>query len=149
MAMAFDKGEDFALDKPALHPCPNLSDSRCRIHDRLAERGFPGCARYDCLGAGQRVTQEIFRGQDWQNDATLRRPMAEAFANLRRLHKGLELLQATQRLTLPPALATERAALFDAFHPPQDWTAATLRDLAVTALETRLRTFLASLRAHV
>jgi len=149
MAMAFDKGEDFALDKPALHPCPNLSDSLCLIHDRLAERGFPGCARYDCLGAGQRVTQDLFGGRDWQTDATLRRPMAEAFATLRRLHAGLELLQASRRLSLPPALAAERAALLAAFHPPGGWQPETLRDLAISALETRLRAFLAALRAHV
>lgn len=148
MALPFDKGEDFALDKPALHPCPNLSGHRCRVHDRLAAAGFPGCARYDCLGAGQRVVVEVFQGRDWQQDATLRRPMAEAFAALRRVHAGLELILAAEGLPLPPALADERAALRDAFHPAEGWTPGTLAAFAASGLEGRLKTFLAALRPH-
>ena len=41
---------------PAGKPCPNLrEDFRCRIHEQLAERGFPGCVVFDCFGAGQRL----------------------------------------------------------------------------------------------
>jgi hypothetical protein len=55
------------VDKDAGRPCPNLqSDFRCRIHDRLRQQGFPGCAVYDCFGAGQKVAQVTFRGQDWR-----------------------------------------------------------------------------------
>jgi Pentapeptide repeats (8 copies) len=57
VAPAFRASADFAIDKAAGVPCPNLrADHRCGIHARLRERGFPGCAAYDCFGAGQRVT---------------------------------------------------------------------------------------------
>lgn len=53
---AFVASADFALDKPAGRACPHLrGDDRCGIHDRLPERGFPGCVTFDCFGAGQRV----------------------------------------------------------------------------------------------
>ena len=149
MALPFDKGEDFALDKPALHPCPNLAGHRCTIHDRLVTSGFAGCARYDCLGAGQRVVAEVFAGADWRQDATLRAPMAEAFAVLRRVHAGLELLAAAERLTLPQDLADERQALRAAFHPAAAWTPEALRVFAGSGAEARLRAFLSALRPHV
>ncbi len=147
MAMAFDAGEDFARDKPALTPCIHLDRYRCRIHDRLEAQGYPGCVRYDCLGAGQRVLAEVFPGADWQHDPALRAPLAEAFAALRRVHAGLELLLAAESLSLPPALAAERAALRALYHPPGGWSAASLRAFAASALPRRLSDFLKALRA--
>jgi len=45
-------------DKPAGRPCPNLgADFGWGIHDSLRKRGFPGCAVFDCFGAGQQVIQ--------------------------------------------------------------------------------------------
>ena len=45
-------------DKPAGRSCPNLgADFGCGIHDSLRERSFPGCAVFDCFGAGQQVIQ--------------------------------------------------------------------------------------------
>jgi hypothetical protein len=149
MALPFDRGEDFARDKPALHPCPNLSGHACAIHDRLLPAGYRGCTLFDCLGAGQRVVQEVFAGADWQQDATLRAPMAEALGILRRIHTGLELLAAAESLALPPVLAAEREALVTVFHPEIAWTADRLRRFAASGAEARLRAFLAALRPHV
>ena len=149
MALPFDKGEDFAFDKPALHPCPHLDAHICSIHADLDARGFHGCTLYDCLGAGQRVTQEVFAGADWQRDASLRAPMAEALAILRRVHAGLELLQASAALPLPPALAEERSTLHAAYHPEAEWTLQRLTDFASSPLPQRLQRFLAALRPHV
>lgn len=60
---------DFAINKPAGVPCPNLQeDFRCRIHCELRETGFKGCTVFDCLGAGQMVAQSTFGGQSWRND---------------------------------------------------------------------------------
>lgn len=149
MALAFDRGEDFALDKPALHPCPNLSGHDCTIHERLEARGFRGCTLYDCLGAGQRVVQEVFGGADWQRDATLRAPMAEALGLMRRVHAGLELLGAAGALALPPGLAGERRALGALFNPPGGWTAAALARFPIAEAEARLKAFLTALRPFV
>lgn len=58
VALAFTASADFAIDKKAGEPCPNLgSDHRCLIHARLREEGFPGCVVFDCFGAGQKVTR--------------------------------------------------------------------------------------------
>jgi len=52
----FTKSADFAIDKPAGTPCPNLGeDHRCTIHADLRPSGFVGCVAFDCFGAGQRV----------------------------------------------------------------------------------------------
>ncbi|MGZ0148147.1 pentapeptide repeat-containing protein [Kribbella sp. WER1] len=58
VVLTFAKSADFAIDKPAGDPCPNLSaDHRCTIHSRLRGEGFPGCTVYDCFGAGQELTR--------------------------------------------------------------------------------------------
>ncbi|HEU4784906.1 MAG TPA: hypothetical protein VFS83_16330, partial [Ktedonobacterales bacterium] len=58
VAPTFAVSADFAINKRAGKPCPNLhSDFRCGIHTRLREKGFRGCAVYDCFGAGQKVSQ--------------------------------------------------------------------------------------------
>jgi uncharacterized protein YjbI with pentapeptide repeats len=102
VAPAFAASADFALDKPAGQPCPNLRpDSRCGIHTELRERGFPGCTVFDCFGAGQHLTQVTFGGRDWRDDPTTARAMFGAFAVLRPLHELLWYL--TEALDLTPA----------------------------------------------
>src|SRR5713226_2404417 len=68
VAPAFSASADFAIDKDAGEPCPNLTtDFRCSIHSRLRNKGFPGCAVYDCFGAGQKVSQVTYEGKDWRH----------------------------------------------------------------------------------
>ena len=102
VAPAFSASADFAVDKPAGRPCPNLRpDFRCGIHDRLRQRGFAGCAGYDCFGAGQHVAQVTFGGQDWRRTPGTARQMFEVFAVMRQLHELLWHL--TEAVTLPAA----------------------------------------------
>ena len=92
---AFAASADFAIDKPAGQPCPNLqADFRCGIHDRLRQSGFSGCTVYDCFGAGQKVSQVTFGG--------VRAPqMAAVFPVMRQLHELLWYL--TEARTIAPA----------------------------------------------
>lgn len=101
MAFAFDKSDDFAFDKAAETACSHLDGSgQCRVHTDLEEQGFRGCAVYECHGAGQRVTQELFAGRSWQDHPSLKGPMSRAFGTVRRLHDLLVLLEAAGTLPL-------------------------------------------------
>ncbi|WP_328598885.1 hypothetical protein [Pseudooceanicola pacificus] len=111
VAFYFDKGDEFAIDKPAATPCPKLDRHSCTIHDRLEDEGFAGCRRYDCHGAGQRVVQDLFGGRSWQDDPKLMRPMIDAFAAMRALHDRRVLLAAAARLPLSPGDEAQRARL--------------------------------------
>ena len=102
VAPAFTRSVDFAIDKPAGRPCPNLSaDFHCGIHERLRSTDFPGCAAYDCFGAGQKVTQVTYSGRDWRANPELAEPMFATFAVMRQLHELLWYV--AEALTLAPA----------------------------------------------
>ena len=102
VAPAFSASTDFAIDKPAGRPCPNLrADFRCSIHAHLRQRGFPGCAVYDCFGAGQQVAQVTFGGQDWRQAPEIAEQMFTAFTVIRLLHELLWYLG--EALSLQPA----------------------------------------------
>ncbi len=106
---AFAASADFAVDKPAGHPCRHLSgldvgDARCGIHADLRQRGFPGCTVFDCFGAGQRLVRV----------AAVERPAADpgvaaAFPVLRRLHELLWYLTEAAALPVPADLRAEVA----------------------------------------
>ena len=99
---AFAASADFAIDKAAGTPCPNLRpDFRCGIHDQLRARGFPGCTVYDCFGAGQKVAQVTFGGRDWRQAPDTARQMFGVFTVVRQLHELLWYL--AEALTLRPA----------------------------------------------
>jgi Pentapeptide repeats (8 copies) len=113
VAPAFSASADFALDKEAGNPCPNLrADFGCGIYHRLKQRGFRGCTVYDCFGAGQKVAQEIYGGQDWRQAPDTAKQMFDVYLTMRQLHEMLWYL--TQALTLPPArnLREELKAVF-------------------------------------
>ncbi|GIF64551.1 hypothetical protein Ais01nite_25860 [Asanoa ishikariensis] len=110
---AFAKSVDFAIDKPARQPCPNLgTDSRCGIHAKLRTEGFRGCTVYDCFGAGQHLTQATFGGADWHDRPELADSMFSAFPVMRELHELLWYLTAALELKLPQQ---QRDALQDAY----------------------------------
>ncbi len=101
---AFAASADFALDKPAGRPCPNLGDDfRCGIHAHLRESGFRGCTVYDCFGAGQRVTASTRAPDgtptDWRRSPGTAPTMFAALATTRALHELLWYLRAA--LDLP------------------------------------------------
>ncbi|MFB9461290.1 pentapeptide repeat-containing protein [Streptomyces cinereospinus] len=102
VALPFAASADFALDKDAGRPCPNLrADFGCGIHAQLRQRGFPGCTVFDCFGAGQKVSQVTFGGQDWRQAPRTARQMFDVFPVMRQLHELLWYL--AEALTLPLA----------------------------------------------
>jgi hypothetical protein len=103
VALTFARSADFAIDKPAGEPCPNLRpDFRCGIHQKLRPEGFNGCTVYDCFGAGQKISAQA--GTSWREQ-----PGQEMFAALpimRQLHELLwYLYDARQRPETEPIRA--------------------------------------------
>jgi uncharacterized protein YjbI with pentapeptide repeats len=148
VAPAFAASADFAIDKPAGRPCPNLRpDFGCGIHDRLRPAGFAGCASYDCFGAGQHVTQVTFAGRDWRESPQLARGMFAAFATMRQLHELLWYL--TEALALDTPLRGEVRSAFEATGHLTTLGSAELGTLDLAALRAEVGTLLRRTSEHV
>lgn len=146
----FDKSESFGIDKAAGEICPNLSDKcECKIFADREQLGFRGCVAYNCYGAGQRVTQEIFPRQSWQDDATLTHRMGAALSVLRRIHEQLLLLNSAKKLALtePELHRIEELQLRLAL--TEDWTEASLADFAIEDVISSVGKFLQGLKHHL
>ncbi|MGN4127849.1 pentapeptide repeat-containing protein [Lysinibacillus sphaericus] len=84
---------DFAMNKAAGTPCQNLqADYSCHIHSSLREKGFKGCTVFDCLGAGQMVSQTTFGGQDWRKKPQVAAKMFRVFPIMEQLYEMIAYL---------------------------------------------------------
>jgi hypothetical protein len=146
VALAFDKGEMFAFDKAAGEACKHLEGHRCGIHKGLESTGLKGCTLYGCDGAGQRVVQEVFQGQSWQDDPALRLPMLAAFAQMRQVHGLLALLETASGLPLSVAKQAELVALKLRL-TPKAWTLESLAAFERSEAPKAVKGFLRSLKA--
>ena len=127
--LAFDRGPLFGFDKAAGEACRNLTEqNRCGIHDLLAANGFAGCARYDCLGAGQRVTA-LFAGLSWRDSPATARVMFEAFRKLRLVHELLLLVRG----------GAGGAWIEAVLDPPDGWSLASLLTLDSDSIAAEVR----------
>lgn len=102
VALYFSSSEGFSFDKDAGHPCHNLqADYRCCVHQNLWERGLKGCIAFECFGAGQKVAQVSFGGNDWRKAPESAKQMFEVFLVMCQLHELLWYM--TEAMTLQPA----------------------------------------------
>lgn len=93
VALPYAKSADFAFDKDGGTPCRNLqSNYQCSIHSDLRDRGFRGCAVYECFGAGQKVSQSTYGGEDWKESQETAMEMFEVFPIMQQLHEMLYYL---------------------------------------------------------
>jgi len=120
VALPYAASADFAYDKPAGQPCRHLDDFSCSIHAQLPERGFPGCTVFDCLGAGQQVTQQTYGGLTWRDRPDLAGEIFAAFLIMRQLQELRWYLRQADRGDQPGdvrrrvrGLADQTAALAD------------------------------------
>ncbi len=127
VAPAFAASADFAIDKPAATPCPNLrADFRCGIHAQLRDRGFPGCTVFDCFGAGQRITQQTFAGRTWREAPELARAQFAVLPVMRQLQEMLwYLAEAAER----PAATSLQGEVAEARRRTEELAAASAEDL--------------------
>lgn len=147
VAPGFDAGDDFAFDKRALAPCRHLgTDNLCRIHETLEDQGFPGCAKFDCKGAGQYVTQQIFPRKRWRKDRETLEAMSEAYRRMRAICDMAELFHLAARLPLSAAQEAARTTMLDCLLPDPAWTADSLATAEETGLLSDARAVLTSFR---
>lgn len=149
-AFGFARSADFAVDKPAGTPCQNLAaDFSCTIHDRLRPRGFRGCTVFDCFGAGQHVSQQLFAGRSWRERPETTEEMFAAFAVSRQLHEALWHLAEAARRTLDPELAEQAGSLRVTIDEALDGELSQLLGLDAARLHAGVRTVLMEVSAEV
>ncbi|RHA38430.1 pentapeptide repeat-containing protein [Cellulomonas rhizosphaerae] len=119
VASSFRRSSEFAFDREFGDPCRNLQgDDRCAIHAWLRTSGMSGCTTYDCFGAGQRVTQQLYGGHSWREGAAVADEMFADFRAAQTVHEllwyvadGLERMSAGPVHERLRALADELDAL--------------------------------------
>ncbi|SNY93746.1 hypothetical protein SAMN04515647_4065 [Cohaesibacter sp. ES.047] len=150
VSLAFDRSDDFPIEKPNGVPCPQLGErNQCKIYETREQEGYRGCCHYDCHGAGQRVTQEVFKGRSWRTEPQLLGDMTSAFVIMLRVHGLLELLQAASQLPLTDEEQVVYDGLLVDLNPVDGWSEDKLEAFEGQGTEKRVRAFLMSLRHHV
>jgi hypothetical protein len=146
IAPSFAASADFAIDKPAGSPCPNLAeDFHCGIHAQLRQRGFPGCTVFDCFGAGQRIVQDTFGGVSWRDGEEVAGTQFAVLPVMRQLHEVLwYLVEAAER-----SPSAEVAELRDRTERLAAGTPGELLDLDLAAHRTAVGELLARVSATV
>ncbi|MEP3047749.1 MAG: hypothetical protein ABJL55_18405 [Roseibium sp.] len=146
----FDKSESFRIDKAAGEICSNLSkEGTCTVFEDREELGFKGCISYNCYGAGQRVTQEVFSGRSWRDDGSLTHRMGNALSVLRRIHEQLLLLNSAKQLPLNEPELKSHEALQQQLVQVEEWTEGSLANFAIDEITSSVGQFLQSLRHHL
>lgn len=150
MAPTFAASAEFAINKAAGRPCPNLEAGfRCSIHDRLRPSGFGGCAAYDCFGAGQKVAQDTFGGRDWRGDARVGKQMFAAFFVMRQLHELLWYLREALRLGPPDPLPAQLRGTWEAIETSTNLSADKLAKLNVRKIRRQANPLLVRVSEQV
>lgn len=97
---------DFSINKPAGTPCLNLQPNySCQIHSQLRDKGFKGCTVFDCLGAGQVVSQVTFKGQSWRGNPEIGKKMFQVFPIMEQLHEMIAYVSEALSYEIPEDIA--------------------------------------------
>lgn len=114
VALPYAKSADFAFNKEGGVPCRNLcQDHRCSIHEHLIDKGFHGCVTYECFGAGQHVSHNIFKGNDWRGNPELSKEMYAVFPIVQQLHEMLYYLNQALDLEEAQTIQNELQNVFE------------------------------------
>ncbi|KAB8128324.1 pentapeptide repeat-containing protein [Gracilibacillus oryzae] len=104
VALPYMQSNEFAFNKAAGEPCRHLQNNfLCGIHQELRNKGFKGCTVYECFGAGQKVAQQIYHGENWRDNPETAEEMFLVFPKVQQLHEILYYLnEAAQRTETQP-----------------------------------------------
>lgn len=143
VALYFSASEGFPTDKDAGKPCINLqSDFRCSVHNTLRNIGLKGCTAYDCFGAGQKVSQVTFNGQDWRQVPELANQMFESFLIVRQLHEMLWYLSEALNLHSSRELRNTISSMLLETEHLTELNPNSLQELDLTAHRTKVNSLL-------
>ncbi|GIP44599.1 hypothetical protein J45TS6_30580 [Paenibacillus sp. J45TS6] len=107
-ALPFAKSADFTFDKDGGTPCTNLrADYRCGIHQDLREKGLKGCTVYECFGAGQKVSQVTYKGEDWRSYPATAEEMFAVFPIVQQIQEMLWYLHEALALEVTTSFHNE------------------------------------------
>jgi len=99
---------DFPMNKPAGTPCIHLqSDYRCQTHSQLRDKGFKGCTVFDCLGAGQIVSQVTFNGQSWRENPDIGAKMFDVFPIMEQIYEMIAYATEVLSYDIPDDLGSK------------------------------------------
>lgn len=88
VALYFAASDGFPMDKKSGMPCKFLDEGfMCSQHSALRSKGYKGCTTYECLGAGQKVTQVIYKDKNWKNTPQMKKEMIEVFIRVKELQE--------------------------------------------------------------
>lgn len=97
---------DFPINKQAGTACVHLQTNySCQIHSNLREKGFKGCTVFDCLGAGQAVSQITFKGQSWRENPKMGKKMFQVFPVMEQLYEMIAYTAEALTYDIPRALS--------------------------------------------
>lgn len=109
--LPFRREGGFGIDKDSGEPCHHLDPGDgCRIHDSLRTSGWPGCAAFDCFGAGQQVSNVTYGGTSWREHDNLGE-MAAVLSVMRQLHEMLAHLGEVSRRAPEVGPSAQRDAI--------------------------------------
>jgi hypothetical protein len=87
--------QGFPSDKPANTACRYMDAySRCSIHEKRREHGYQACEEFDCFGAGQWITQELFANARWTDSSGVAHLMFSAYRHWQPRFESAALLEA-------------------------------------------------------
>ncbi|MDQ0272292.1 pentapeptide repeat-containing protein [Cytobacillus purgationiresistens] len=114
VALPYAKSADFAFNKDGGKPCRHLcTDNRCSIHDDLRGKGFRGCVSYECFGAGQHVSQTIFKGKEWRAHPEAANLMFSVFPIVQQLHEMLYYLRQAMNVEETSSLHSNLKTIYE------------------------------------
>lgn len=114
IAFHFSTTDGFPMDKKIGEPCLNLKeDFTCNVHNNLWNDGLKGCVVFDCIGAGQKISQGTFNGKDWRQFPSLMNSMFEVFSIMLQLYQMLWYLYEAMMLRSAISIHREIQSIID------------------------------------
>lgn len=88
VALYCARTDGFPENKDAGIPCKYLnSNFQCKVHSQLIDMNMKGCLAYDCFGAGQKVSQDLFSNITWQSNQEKSNLIFDVFLLVFQLHQ--------------------------------------------------------------